>query len=114
MELHPIITSQAQDDSITNTAEVLKASSGLIIGGEVYNGDASAVAYLVFFNVAAASVVLGTTVPVYSVAVPAGTARAFVPPRPIRCGTAMSYAAVTTRLGSGAPSTVLTACIHYS
>lgn len=113
MELWPQITVNVSDDSITNTAEALKASPGLIIGGEVFNGDASAVAYLVFFQVAAASVVLGTTVPVYTVAVPAGAARAFVPPRPIRCTTAMSYAAVTTRLGSTAPSTALTACIHY-
>ena len=113
MELWPQLTSQINDDSITATAEVLKASPGLIIGGEAYNPDASDVAYLVFFELAAASVVLGTTVPVYTVAIPPGTARAFVPPRPIRCATAMSYAAVTTRRGSTAPSTAITACIHY-
>lgn len=113
MELHPIRTNQIQDDSVTATAEVIRATGGLIVGGEVYNPDPSDVAYLVFFEVAAASVVLGTTVPVYTVAVPPASARAFMPPRPIVCSTAMSYAAVTTRRGSSAPSTAISAEIHY-
>jgi hypothetical protein len=113
MELWPQVTTQRNDDSVTATAEVIKATNGILVGGEVYNGDASAMAYLVFFDLAAASVVLGTTVPVYTVAVPPGQARTFIPPRPLRFHAAMSYAAVTTRLGSSAPATALTACLHY-
>jgi hypothetical protein len=113
MELWPQITYQHHDDAVTNTAVELKGSSGLVVGGDVFNPHASNVGYLVFFAVAAASVVLGTTVPVFSVAVPPGSSRKIDPPRPIRCNGPISYAAATTRLGAIAPSTALSMCACY-
>lgn len=55
----------------TPAATVIKAAAGKIIGGNLQNSSA-ALRSVKFFNVAAASVVLGTTVAAFEVDIPAG------------------------------------------
>lgn len=57
---------------VTNTAVAIKAAAGSVFDVRVINPNA-AIEYLKFFNVAAASVVVGTTVPVFTVPIPASS-----------------------------------------
>lgn len=99
-----------RDVALTNTAVAIKASSGRVLSGHFFN-PGSALAYLHFYNVAAASVTVGTTVPVYSIPLPSNAngsvADDWVPPHPIPFATAISMAASTTPNGGTAPSTAL-------
>jgi hypothetical protein len=115
VELYPRFPLGLNVAAATNTAVDVKAddAGGFILGGNAFNADASDVAYVVFFDAEAADVTLGTTVPVFSVAVPAGASVVFDPPRPIQCEAGLSYAAVATRLGSGAPSTTISLWLAY-
>lgn len=77
-------------------AVVIKASAGTLLGYQAVNTGAAPV-YLKFYNKAAASVVVGTDVPLYTMTIPtiATTGAGIAPPLP-SCGiafsTAMSYA----------------------
>lgn len=113
IQVFPRFTSFHNDDSVTNTAVELKAEGAVLVGGNVYNPDTADVAYLVFFDLAADDVDLGTTEPVFSLAVPAGESLTFECPRPIHVATALSCAATSTRLGSGAPSSALTLWVAF-
>lgn len=103
------------DDAVTNTAADVKVSEagGYLLGGNAYNPDGSDVAYLQFFDAAADDVTLGTTVPVYTLAVPPLTSLPLELPRPIQCQAGMSYACTATMLGSGAPSSDCTMWLAY-
>lgn len=118
MSIHDIFpkhTETHHDLSVTNTAENLPRDAGAwLVGGDVYNPHASDVAYLQIFEVAAGSVTLGTTAPVYAVAVPAGAHVPIAPPRPILCGTRLSYAVTATRTGNGAPPAACDLTIIYA
>ncbi len=101
------------DSSITNAAEVLKASAGTLDGYHIVNTGAAG-AWLQIFNVAAASVTLGVTAPKYPLYIPAGAV--LDTPTVLPCvnfGTAMSYAATTTSTGSTAPATALQATFKF-
>lgn len=115
VEIFPRFPHSLNDDAVSNAAVDVKAdeAGGFIVGGNVYNPDATDVAYLVFFDAAAADVVLGDAIPIFSVAVPAGESIVFDPPRPIQCLAGLSYACTATQLGAGAPSTDITLWLAY-
>lgn len=113
VELTPFVGRPFNNDEVDEVVTEIKDSPGVVLGGNAHNPDASDTAYLLFFNVAPGDVTLGDTEPVYSVSVPPATSVAFVPPRPVRCATAISVAAATSRLGNTAPSSALSVWVSY-
>ena len=96
------------------TAQVVKASAGQLYGWYLYNPEA-AVTFVHFYNVAAASVTVGTTNPLFTFAVPAGAAANQVFPIGIVFSNAgWSVAATTTAGGNTAPATGVSAVIFYA
>jgi hypothetical protein len=100
--------------ALTNTAVAIKASAGRLYGYNFFN-PGTALVYVQIFNVAAASVTLGTTTPIMSIGLPSSSSASvgvdvnFT--LPITFGTAMSYACTATPTGSGAPgATIVTNC----
>src|SRR3990167_8780142 len=105
------------DSDGDNTAQACKASDGYIYGIQVTNTN-TADAYFQLFDVAAASVTVGTTTPKLSFLVPAGdgTNAGAVDHffgKPISFNTAITYACTTTATGNGDPTTGLTVNILY-
>jgi len=106
--------------ALTATAQAIKASAGNVYAMTLINPNTDAV-YVKLFNVAAASVVLGTTVPVMVMPVPAGDGD--TPGVSTLSGdfsrrffdTAISIAAVTTLAdnGSSAPAAAIYAEVIY-
>jgi hypothetical protein len=85
--------------SVGGTATVIKASAGQLYGYHFFNTTA-AVAYVQIFNVAAASVTLGTTTPTLSIGMPAGSGVTVNFDKGVAFSTAISFACTTTRTGS--------------
>jgi hypothetical protein len=112
VDIFPKHTEAHHDLSATNAAENATAGGAWLVGGDVYNPGAS-VAYLQVFDAAAADVTLGTTVPVYTLAIPATGAALIDPPRPVLCSTRMSYAVTATRTGAGAPASACNLSLVY-
>lgn len=98
--------------ALTNTAQVIKGSAGKFGGYYIYNPNSS-VAYVIVYDVAAASVTVGTTNPKLVFCIPATGGANLEILAGIPFGTAMSVAATTTGGGSTAPSTALEAMIWY-
>src|ERR1041385_4692169 len=86
-----------------------------IFGYKIENNTASAI-YLQFFNLASGtSITLGTTVPDWTVAVPASGAAIIDPKRVLKYfNLGCQLYATTTRTGSTAPATGATVDIWYS
>lgn len=99
--------------AVTNTAVAVKASAGQVYSWMLFN-PSGAVAYLQVFNVAAAGVTVGTTAPLFSIPVQAGTQVPFSTDIGIAFGTAISVAATTTPTGSSAPGTAMVVNIFYA
>lgn len=103
--------------AVTNTAVAVKGSAGNIYSINAYNPGV-ALAYLHIYNVAAASVTVGTTVPNWSIALPS-TATGTVGIDAISdipyftASGAFSVAASTTPNGGTAPGTALVVNIGY-
>lgn len=85
--------------SVGATATAIKASAGQLYGYHLFNTTA-AVAYVQIFNVAAASVTLGTTAPTFSIGIPASGGVTVNFDKGIAFGTAISFGCTTTRAGS--------------
>lgn len=85
--------------SVGGTATAIKASAGQLYGYHLFNTTA-AVAYVQIFNVAVASVTLGTTAPTLSIGIPASGGVTVNFDKGVAFGTAISYACTTTRAGS--------------
>jgi hypothetical protein len=98
--------------ALTNTAVVVKGSAGTLMSVEIFNPSA-AVTYIQIFNVAAASVTLGTTVPNKSIGVGIGQSLTIPFPMGLAFGTAISCAATTTATGNTAPATAAVVNIDY-
>jgi hypothetical protein len=98
--------------ALTNTAQVIKGSAGSFGGYYIYNPNTSAT-YVMVYNVAAASVTVGTTTALLVFCIPAGSAANLELIAGIPFDTAMSIAAATTGGGNTAPSTALEAMIFY-
>ena len=99
--------------SITATATAIKASAGQVYGWYFYNPNAS-VAYVQFFNTAAASVTLGTTSPVYSLGIPATSGANVMLETGIAHSTAIAIGVTTTRAGSTSPGSSVDYNIFYN
>lgn len=76
----------------------------LVFNFTCYNPDASAAAFVQFFDVLAANVTLGTTVPKFVLPLPSlgGIDGGLTAPREFR--TAVTYAVTATATGAGAPA----------
>lgn len=101
------------NSALTATAVAVKTTAGNIYWYEFINTGASA-AFVQVFNLAVASVTLGTTTPTHSFYVPAAGANDKVSTMVLIAGTtALTIAATTTATGSSAPATALVANIGY-
>lgn len=104
--------SVSSQTALTNTKAAVKASAATLGGWCIYNPNTSA-AYIQVFDIASASVTVGSTAPTYVIPVPAlSTANV-----EITCGinhaTAVTMAATTTATGSTALGTAVTATILF-
>lgn len=100
--------------SISNTKTDIGTANtpGAVFGWYFYNSNA-AVAYVQFFNTQASGVTLGTTPPVYSFGIPAGSAANVMNPMGIKHATAISIAITTTRAGSTGNSSTVDYNVYY-
>lgn len=98
--------------ALTATAQVLKASAGKFGGYYIYNPN-SAATYVLVYNIAAASVTVGTSTALLVFCIPATSGANLEILAGIPFGTAMSIAAATTGGGNTAPTTALEAMIWY-
>jgi hypothetical protein len=96
----------------TTTKQAVKASAGTFGGYYIYNPNAT-VAYLQVFDVASASVTLGTTVPDMIFAIPAASAANIEITCGVNMATAITLACTTTATGLTAPTTGLDMTIFY-
>lgn len=95
------------------TAQVVKASAGQLYGYYAYNPEA-AVTFVHFYNVAAASVTVGTTNPLFTLAIPGGAAANLFTDTGIPFSNAgWSVAATTTAGGNTAPATGVSLVAWY-
>jgi hypothetical protein len=106
-------TSGDGSTALTNTAQAVKASAGKVGGWFIYNPN-STVAYVCIYNVAAASVTVGTTNPLMVLPVPPLTAANLEMVHGINFSTAISCAATSTANGNGAPTTALDVNLFYN
>lgn len=98
--------------ALTSTAQVIKGSAGKFGGYYIYNPNATAT-YVILYDIAAASVTVGTSTPKLVFCIPATAGANLELLAGIPFGTAMSIAATTTGGGNTAPSTALEAMIFY-
>lgn len=101
-------------NGLSNTAVAIKASAGQLAKLYCYNPNSS-VAYIQVYNVAAASVTVGTTTPLQSYGIPATQAAGFS----LAFGgdtytTAISAAATTAATNGTAPSTAVDCNVTYN
>lgn len=95
--------------TLTNTAVAVKASAGTVSFLHVANVSGSAVTcYLHLYDVAAASVTVGTTVPTWSMVLPAATVQTIPFTVPLQFSTAISASATTTAGGNTACGVLFT------
>jgi hypothetical protein len=101
--------------ALSNTDVAIKATAGRVYSWYFKNPDASATAWVHFYNATIANVVVGTTVPVWSVEVPAGIAKEIAFTIPMTFATAITLAATTSydHTVSTAPTTALVAFVGY-
>jgi hypothetical protein len=79
---------------LDESEEEIKDEPGKVYGYDVYNANA-ALRYLKFYNATAATVVVGTTVPVRTIPLPATSRIAYHLPVGIEFSTAITVAATT-------------------
>lgn len=95
------------------TSQAIKASAGVLYGYYAYNPEA-AVSFVHFYNTAAASVTVGTTNPLFTIAIPAGSAANLTFPYGVTFSNAgWSCAATTTAGGNTAPATGVSLVAWY-
>lgn len=95
------------------TAQAVKASAGALFGYYAYNPE-SAVTFVHFYNTAAASVTVGTTNPLFTIAIPATSAANLTFPMGVTFSNAgWSVAATTTAGGNTAPATGVSLVAWY-
>lgn len=97
---------------LSNAAQAVKASAGQVYAYFGYNPNSTAY-YIHFYNVAAASVVVGTTNPLFTLTVPATGGLNLALPSGIAFDTAIAVAATTTAGGNSAPATGLDLVVWY-
>lgn len=106
-------TSSDGATALTNTAQAIKASAGNLYGWYIYNPNSSA-QFVQLYNVAAGSVTVGTTNPLFMLTIPATSAANVEFTNGITFSNAgWSASATSTAGGNGAPSTALDAVFFY-
>jgi hypothetical protein len=107
-------TSSDGGTALTSTAQAIKASAGKLVGYFVYNPNTTA-QFVQFYNVAAASVTVGTTNPLFMLTIPpTSAANLWMQPGGITFSNAgWSWAATSTAGGNGSPTTALDAVAWY-
>lgn len=99
--------------ALTATAQVIKASAGKFYGYYIFNPN-TVTSYVMVYNIAAASVTVGTSTALLVFAIPAGSAANIEMANGITFSNAgWSIAAATTGGGNTAPTTALEAMIWY-
>jgi hypothetical protein len=98
--------------ALTNAAQVIKGSAGTLGGWYIYNPNATA-AYVNIYNIAAASVTVGTSTPTMNITIPATSAANLEMTNGVQFGTAISASATTTGGGSTAMGTALEANFFF-
>lgn len=106
------VISMSRQASVLATGISIKSSAGRVHYFDVYNPNAGVV-FLHFYNTASASVVAGTTTPVWSVPILPNSQRSDWLPNSFSFGTAISITATTTATGGTAPATGIFAGIGY-
>jgi hypothetical protein len=102
-----------RNTALSNTATAIKASAGSYYGWHYYNPNTSDV-FVQLYDVAAASVVVGTTTPKITHWVPAQGALDDWPLAiPITFSTAITIAVTTTATGGTAPSSAILVDVYY-
>lgn len=111
---NPTIATPILKNGLTNTASAVVSSTAATLKSYfVYNPNSS-VAYIQIFDIATAGgVTVGTTVPKWSIGIPA-TSGANVAGLNLSFASGIQVAATTTATGSTAPSTALDANFGYS
>lgn len=100
--------------TLTNSVQNVNSAgaAGQVYGWYVYNPNTT-IAYVQFFNSAAAGVTLGTNPPVYSIGIPGLSAANVFNSIGIAHGSGISVAATATSTGSGTPGTALEVNVFY-
>jgi len=99
--------------ALTNSAQAIKASAGLLYGYYIYNPNSTA-QFVQIYNVASGSVTVGTTAPLIMLTIPPESAANLMLPIGITFSTAISTAATSTAGGNGAPTSSLDAVFWYN
>lgn len=105
-------TSGDNHTALTNSAQVIKASAGKL-GGYYFHNPNAASSYIHIYNIAAASVTVGTSTAPMNFCIPAGSSANLDLGAGIAFDTAMSIAATTTGGGNTAPTTALEVMVWY-
>ena len=101
--------------ALTNTAIAVKASAGQVYSAQCTNNDATHVAYIQIFDVAAASVTMGTTAPKKFVGIPPGQNAGFTFSMVgVQHATAISAGAASTATGGTAPTTAIDCTVDFN
>jgi hypothetical protein len=116
LTISSLSTSLFNDTANTNGAIAVKASSAVVSYIYADNSANGAATYLKIWNLAAASVVVGTTAPDFIVYCPLSTVVNVPLPAGLTFGTALSCASVTTAgtAGTIAPSVAITVRIAFT
>lgn len=100
--------------ALTNSAQVIKATAGLLYGWAITNPNTADV-FVQFYNTAAASVTVGTANPLFMLRIPAlGMTNVLNPIGITFSNAGWSWAATSTAGGNGAPTTALDAVVFYA
>lgn len=101
--------------TLSNSAIPVKAAAGQVYSGQCSNQDATHWAFIQIFNVAAASVTMGTTPPTKFVGIPPGSNAGFTFSLVgLQYSTAISAGAATTSTGGTAPTTALDCTVDFN
>lgn len=98
--------------ALTNAAQVVKGAAGKLGGWYIYNPNTVA-SYVMIYNIAAASVTVGTSTAAMVLCIPPTSAANLELVAGIPFGTAISCAAATTGGGNTAPTTALEVMLFY-
>lgn len=94
------------DGTMGATKTQIKGSAGQLFGWYIYNPNSS-VSYVQIYNLASASVTVGTTVPDLCLGVPATSAANLELVNGLAMGTGITFAITTTRGGNTTPSSTV-------
>lgn len=105
-------TSQDSGTALTSTAQEIKDTAGQLYGWFIMNPN-DETCFVNLYNTADSGVTVGTTVPLFHLAIPAGAAANLIAAVGIAFGTALSASATKTAGSNTAPDVALEAVFFY-